>query len=414
MLVATANWGLGDGRLAAAPDPSLPGRLSAEVHRAAWRAGFRHDGRYRPLERLVLVLAGDTFDTLVSDRWLDGVRPWERGRAAAARREDVLAAAWRAGRRHLAWVVRLARRGLVVPAADRRGRPLPAASVRVPTHVVVLTGDRDAALAACGPALADRGGIGVGSGWEADGVRVTHGAAFDPLGADDRDGAPTLLQSLAVDLMARFGAALRTRSGTAASGRRLMRLLADAAPLDAPQRLAAVLAGWPPGESQAVLSAWRASVERWGREARRLGCAEEPGVVDAIAGWLHAVAVAPPVSPPVRRVIEALVTPLPARSAAGMLVVGHPGPSTAIAGERVVCLGPPPLATRRPTPCGPVRGRLGDCFETGAAALPGRLSAVAVLDADEGSAGVQEWWPLADDRQAVDAPAVRGRTLEAA
>ena len=36
------------------------------IQRSALRAGFRHDGRYKPLERLDIVFAGDTFDLYAS------------------------------------------------------------------------------------------------------------------------------------------------------------------------------------------------------------------------------------------------------------------------------------------------------------------------------------------------------------
>lgn len=417
MLVATANWGLGDGSLAAAPDPSFPGRLASELHRAALRAGFRHDGRYRPIARLGLVLAGDTFDGLVSDRWLDGVRPWERRRQVAERHEDVLRAAWRAARRHVGWVVRLARRGLVVPAADRHGRPVLSARVRVPADVVVLAGDRDVALARLGGGFSSRSRtIGVGGIWEGDGVRIAHGVACDPLAA--RAEGPTLLQSLAVDLIARFGAALRGRPGGAGFGRKLLRLLVDAAVLDLPQRLAGGMAALGAEDGAWVESAWRRAVDHWARAARRVGCVDDDGVVDAIAAWMHHLPGMPGPSPAIRRMVEILATPLPmsgqGRSADMLLVLGHPGPAPHLVGERVVCLGPPTVA-----PCGhatgePVRMSRGACVETGVAILPGRLSAAAILEADEGPGGGREWWPLADDGAAAAAPPNRVPFLEAA
>lgn len=417
MLVATANWGLGDGSLAAAPDPSLPGRLASEVHRAALRAGFRHDGRYRPIARLGLVLAGDTFDGLVSDRWLDEVRPWERRRQAAMRHEDVLQAAWRAARRHVGWVVRLARHGLVVPAADGHGRPVLSARVRVTADVVVLVGDRDLALARLsGGFFGRRRTIGVGSLWEGDGVRVAHGVGCDPLAV--RDQGPTLLQSLAVDLIARFGAALRVRTGGTRFGRRLVRLLVDAALLDLPRRLAGGMATLGREDGALVGSAWRRAVDYWAREARRVGCVDDHGVVDAIAAWMHHLPGTAGPSPAIRRMVETLATPLPTRMRTtpsdGLLVVGHPGPASQPGGERIICLGPPTLS-----PFGHAAGAAfgtsgGECVETGLAFSASPPAAVAILEADEGPGGGREWWPLADGGKSVATMPIRVPCLDAA
>jgi len=412
MIVVTANWGLGDGSLAAAPAASLPGLLSGELHRAALRSGFRRDGRYRPIESVGLVLAGDTFDGLVSDRWLDGVRPWERRRSATLRHEAVMRSAWRGARRYVGWVIRLARCGLRVPAGDRHGRPVLAASVRVPAHVVVLIGDRDASLARAVTTLRSRRtSIDVGTLWEAKGVRVAHGAACDPLAGGDAE--PTLLQSLAVDLIAPFGAALRTRTATAERGRRLVRLLVEAGPLDAPRRLAASLAPLA-GEESWVVSAWQRAVDRWAREARRCGCADSPGVVDAVAAWMHHLPGCPAPSSAVRRTIETLGAPLPPGAADGLLVLGHPGPLPTAA-EEVVCLGPPSMAACREDSVAATRGRGGPvCVETSVSALPGRLPAAVILEADEGSSTGPRWWPLAEARHATDPRPGGGRILDAA
>ena len=66
MLVVSANWLFGDGTFAASAAAAYAGVWLQAVHRAAVRAGFRHDGSYHPLDQLQLVLAGDTFDCLTS------------------------------------------------------------------------------------------------------------------------------------------------------------------------------------------------------------------------------------------------------------------------------------------------------------------------------------------------------------
>ncbi|NCY03689.1 MAG: hypothetical protein EBX36_12480, partial [Planctomycetia bacterium] len=74
MLLVTANWGLSDGTLASVPASRLVSRLRTEVRRAVLRSGFGQDGRYRPVDAVDLVFAGDTFDWLVSRSWTGAVR----------------------------------------------------------------------------------------------------------------------------------------------------------------------------------------------------------------------------------------------------------------------------------------------------------------------------------------------------
>ena len=76
MLVVTANWAIGDGTLWRRPLRGLVSRSMGCHPAISTRAGFRHDGRYQPLERLDIVFAGDTFDLYASRHWATGdVRP---------------------------------------------------------------------------------------------------------------------------------------------------------------------------------------------------------------------------------------------------------------------------------------------------------------------------------------------------
>lgn len=401
MLVATANWAIPDGTVAALPRAALYARLFDDIHSAAVRAGMRHGGRYRPIERLVVVLAGDTFDGLVSARWVDDVRPWERGRRATARHEEVLAVAARNARRPLAALARLARRGVVVPSADRRGRPVVTERVVVPVHLVVLAGDRDAALEGlCGQAWSQRRGIGIGSLWDGDGWCVVHGSACDPLAAGE--GRPNLLQSIAIDLLARFGATLAARPGWAGFGRKIVRTLADGQLLDMPLRLgAALLAIAGHGvEAAGISAAWLRSVERWDREARRAGCDDTHGEVTAIAAWMHALGNEAALPPGARAVIAALSGSLPAaasRPAVDRLtILGHPASGGDSGQREVVCLGAPSMGPWRGSAAGGVAAGGASCIEATPVVSAGRLPAVAVPEADEGAGMPAAWWPMWD------------------
>ena len=80
MLVVTSNWCVSDGTLSAGPPRRLIDRFRAEVRKASLRGGFRCDGSNRPVDAIDVVLAGDTFDWLISREWTGDVRPWDVGR----------------------------------------------------------------------------------------------------------------------------------------------------------------------------------------------------------------------------------------------------------------------------------------------------------------------------------------------
>lgn len=416
MLVVTANWAIPDGNVSAPPPRGLFERFFTDVRRAAARAGFRGDGRYRPVDRVVLVLAGDTFDCLVSDRWLGGVRPWERRREAAARRADLIHAAWRHARRPLLAAARLVRRGIAVPSAGPHGRPAPTVAVTVPVHVVMLAGDRDPAVERSARALPwGRLGIDVGNAWDGEAARVVHGAAADPLAAGD--AGPTLLESLAVDLLARFGAAVVTQPGCGDRRRRLVRGLATGHPLDMPLLLRKFLPGVTDGATQTawVVDIWRRSVERWAREARRWGCASaDHGAVDAIAWWLEAVEPDGRPRPAANQLVDVFATPLPMCGAQVLRVAGHVSPGAGDAAARVVCLGPPKLradqvgAFRHPGPGGV------SCIQTGHGVGPSALPAVAIFENGEGGGRVLEWLTACDAGATEHVPPGAAPILDAA
>ncbi len=295
MLVVTANWCISDGTLAAAPPRGCVERFRAEVRRASLRCGVRRDGSYRPVDAIDVVLAGDTFDWLVSREWVGDVRPWDTGRRAAAARERVAVGALGRADRLLATLAAWMRRGIEVPVADRRGRPLPAASRPAPVRVTVLCGDRDRWLeqAAAGGVPSGRMPV-VGRCWSDGEVTVRHGEEMDPLhAACGRE--PTLGESLAVDLIARLGgmlddvAALRPLAGS------LIRRLAGGVLTDAPTRLVGWLsardggATLPAAARQGLVDAWHRSIALWHRAARRLSPRGENGLdmVGRIAEWLE-------------------------------------------------------------------------------------------------------------------------------
>jgi len=295
MLVVTSNWCVSDGTLSAGPPRGCLERFRAEVRRASLRCGFRRDGSYRPLDAIDVVLAGDTFDWLVSREWTGDVRPWDGSRRAAAARARVVAGALGRSDRLLATLAAWMRRGIDVPVADRRGRPMPAASQRVPVRVAVLCGDRDRWLEqAVGDGMRSARAAMVGRCWSDGDVTVRHGDDLDPLHATC-GGEPTLGESLAVDLIARFGLALDDIPEVRPLAAGLVRRLACGTLLDAPTRLVGSLSAHDDGEMlpaavrQVVIDVWQRSVFLWQRAARRLSPRGSDGVdlVDRIAEWLQ-------------------------------------------------------------------------------------------------------------------------------
>ena len=359
MLVVTSNWCVPDGTLSAGPPRGYLDRFRAEVRKACLRGGFRRDGSYRPVDAIDVVLAGDTFDWLVSREWTDDVRPWDGGRRAAAARDRVVLGAIGRGHRLLATLAAWLRRGIEVPMADRRGRPMPMASRPVRVRVAMLSGDRDRCLeqVVSGSTLSTSD-LSVGTCWSDGDVVVRHGEEMDPLhSACGRE--PTLGESLAVDLIARFGAAIDDFVELRPVAAGLVRRLAGGRIIDAPLRLVGWLSAHEGGGTlpttarQELLDAWHRSVDLWHRAARRLPSGGDAGVdlVERIAEWLACEVGAddgrstrwfdPPPAPGAPRIGEAATT----------VVLGHPAadPRASAAWRRqVVCLGPGALHTSDP------------------------------------------------------------------
>lgn len=287
MLVVTSNWGLTDGTLVGGPVAGLARRLRIEVQRAAWRCGMRADGRYRPIDAIDVVLAGDTFDWLTSREWAGAVKPWQTGSQAAAVRDRVVAAAGRRAVRLRAVLASWARRGLAVPAADRRGRPETRAHGRVPVRVTALRGDRDAwidRLSADLPSLLP--GAAVGISWSDGRLAVLHGDPLDPL--QEAAGAePSLGESLAVDLITAFGVALDGLPAARPAAEAIMRAIVAGAVLDAPRRLVDWVAAERGGGRLSsdtrlrLFAEWNRTVCRWHGKARRLS-PRGPGGIDIV------------------------------------------------------------------------------------------------------------------------------------
>lgn len=299
MLAVTTDWALTDGSLG----PSRAGRAVVwleAIRLAVGRSGWRADGRYRPVAAATIVFAGDTFDWLLSDVWAGTARPWRAGRGAAEARARVAAATIRSALPMLRTLRHWTRAGITVPGADERGRPVPRRSAVATVLPVFLAGDRDWWLQESA-AAAGRLGCLVGEEWADGATRVGHGHEFEPLThaavplVEDRGRAPSLGESLAIELIVRFGVAARSDAGLWPLVRPALATLSAARPSALPGRIAALLdaAGGRAGnEVRTRLTAlWRSSVARWHGVARREvpACEAEFDVVDELAGWFERI-----------------------------------------------------------------------------------------------------------------------------
>ncbi|MCA9247735.1 MAG: hypothetical protein KDA42_11480 [Planctomycetales bacterium] len=78
MLLIISDLHLTDGTSGSTISSGAFNLLSERIEDLAQRAGNRADGRYRPIDRIDLVLLGDVLDVIRSSRWLEGdVRPWD-------------------------------------------------------------------------------------------------------------------------------------------------------------------------------------------------------------------------------------------------------------------------------------------------------------------------------------------------
>lgn len=324
MIIVASNWAIGDGTLVAAAPPPLATAATA-MHRAAIRAGVREDGRYRPIDRLDIVLAGDTFDWLTSAEWLGDAKPWQASTRSAEILATIARRSMRQGRAVLGPLVRWARRGLPVPVTmrDREG---PRWTATVPVRVTLLGGDRDSGVEEI---VRGRGPFTVGRWWDDGRVSVRHGHESDPAcriasrtGVGIATRPPTLAESVGVELVARFAAML---ADAPVRSRFPIRRVAEAGVTGIPAAIAAwrTVAGAGRTEADGIAESWRRCVDSWWRQARRCvpSCEVEFDVIDALAAWLSAAVREGAEACPLAAGFAALV-PAAARGGTGS-VFGH-------------------------------------------------------------------------------------------
>lgn len=301
MLAVTANWLLTDGSLALARGAGADAWLHA-IRRTVIRAGFRRNGRYEPVDSVSLVLAGDTFDWLLSDIWSGRERPWHGGPRSREARSRVVAASLRAARPMLAGLQRWLRRGIPVPGAEARGRPSARDLVHAKVHAVLLAGDRDAWAGEEFFAHDDttrRFRVWVGDSWSDGDVTIRHGHDRDPVtygvAGTTVPGCgrlPSLAESLTVDLVVPFAMALKAEPALWHLARPRLGGLAAAGLIDMPKAVGRLIGLWGLGTpvGRRVLMTWRRCVAAWTASAHRETPVTETehDVVGPVANWLEA------------------------------------------------------------------------------------------------------------------------------
>lgn len=399
MIVICANWAIHDGTFGGRAAIDAGPWLQA-VHRAAHRAGFGRDGRYRPVDVIDIVFAGDTFDWLTSAVWTRESRPWHAGSAVVHDHARVRRVSVTRARSLLAGLARWVRRGLPVPRADRIGRPRIEDRIRVPVRVAFLSGDRDASLDDLAPEAA-RFGCSIGSVWGDEILEVRHGDEWDPLcvrpspSARALERCPTLRESIAVDLVARFGGHLLESGHDRGFVGRLVFAIGAVEPILIPAVLAGLMNGHGAtgaGGRPTPIDHWRRAVDAWYHVACRhppshgLGCCP----LDALAATLGAVesplAGAPQDAPAgLIDLLSGWSAGRSRRSAGGapprrVVVLGHAAAVDVVPGheriDAVICLGPPGLgrSAGAVAPAGTADGALAARSVTGRLEPTGRYS----------------------------------------
>lgn len=232
MLAILSDLHLSDGTSGQLLPAAVMDLLSERLCDLAWRASWRADGSYRPVERIDLVLLGNVLDIMASRRWLaTPCRPWDDHQSPAMIEtvtgvvEDVL----RRNVDAIRTLRSLATEATVsLPPATGNGQPILEAEetpVAVCTHYMV--GNRDWPLHLKGtqydllrhkithhlglvtpynqpfphePSECDQ----LREACRSHRVLARHGDIYDPLSfADDRDSA-SLDDVLAIELIARF------------------------------------------------------------------------------------------------------------------------------------------------------------------------------------------------------------------
>lgn len=158
MLVLISDLHLTDGSCGSSLSPQTCEMLVERIEELAVRASWRANGVYQPLDRIDLVLLGDTLDLLQSTQWLQArVRPWANlnSTEGAALLRSLVTDILRHNEAALAVLRGSATEGgIPLLPADRYGRPASGSTPQiVPLKLHYVVGEHDWLLHLAGPAF---------------------------------------------------------------------------------------------------------------------------------------------------------------------------------------------------------------------------------------------------------------------
>jgi UDP-2,3-diacylglucosamine pyrophosphatase LpxH len=232
MLAIISDLHISDGTTGQLLPPGTMDLICERLCDLAWRASWRADGTYQPLDRIDLVLLGDVLDIISSRRWLAApCRPWDDQQSPAV--IDAIAGIVEETLRRNVDSIRTLRAmatdaSVSLPPATAAGQPVLEAEelpVAICTHYVV--GDRDWPLHLKGAPydlirhkVTHHLGLvtpynkpfpheaaeceQLQEALRRHRVLARHGDVFDPLSFTDDRNAASLSDVLAIELIARF------------------------------------------------------------------------------------------------------------------------------------------------------------------------------------------------------------------
>jgi len=232
MLVTISDLHLTDGSNGVTLDGGALDMFAQRLADLALRASWRADGRYRPIDRIDLVLLGDVLDLIRSRRWLEGsARPWSDLQSPQLLETTTLIVddALRHNDAALRTLRALGTEGVIrLPQATAAGSPIPGGDgIQVPVVIHYMVGNTDWLLHVRGSGfdlLRQRVSHALGlinehkqpfphDASESDDLQdalrrhstlARHGDIFDPLHCgDDRDAA-SLGDAIAIELIQKF------------------------------------------------------------------------------------------------------------------------------------------------------------------------------------------------------------------
>jgi hypothetical protein len=239
MLVIISDLHLTDGSSGPTLAPGAAGRFLGQLRSLAIAASWRTDGKYRPVERLDLVLLGDIVDLVHSAQWgvRAAVRPWSDHHSGEFLNllDRITEGVLTHNEESVSALRSLSTPGLVIPPETRLGQPDPTAEgqpIAVRTYYMVgnhdwffhlpggsLNAMREKVIRGLG--LANRPGEPFPHDMPEDAdllhtmrrhkVTARHGDLYDPLSFDGDRDASSVSDAIVIELVNRFSAEIETR-----------------------------------------------------------------------------------------------------------------------------------------------------------------------------------------------------------